>query len=64
MPHIHECPQCGTKWECGDANYQDECPFPIRHLCLKCWAGRTADTKEGPPTDEGKERDERVGSRR
>jgi RNA polymerase-binding transcription factor DksA len=24
--HIHECPRCGMKWECGEANYQDECP--------------------------------------
>jgi hypothetical protein len=26
--HTHECPCCGAKWECGEANYQDECPYP------------------------------------
>ena len=38
MTHIHECPRCGTQWECGEANYQDECPYPTKILCLKCWA--------------------------
>ncbi len=38
MPHTHECPRCGTKWECDDGNYQDECPYPITTLCTKCWA--------------------------
>jgi hypothetical protein len=41
MTHTHECPRCGTKWECGDANYQDECPYPTKTLCVKCWARAT-----------------------
>ncbi len=41
MTHMHECPRCGTKWECGDANYQDECPYPTKTLCVKCWARAT-----------------------
>src|SRR6266849_4873763 len=36
--HTHECRRCGMKWECGEANYQDECPYPIKTLCTKCWA--------------------------
>jgi len=36
--HTHECPRCGTRWECGEANYQDECPYPIKTHCTKCWA--------------------------
>jgi hypothetical protein len=40
MEHMRQCPQCGAQWECGDANYQDECPFPTGILCLKCWARR------------------------
>jgi len=48
MPHTHECPQCGSKWECGDANYQDECPFSTEALCMKCLARGTADKKDGP----------------
>jgi hypothetical protein len=28
MPHTHQCPHCGTKWECDDGNYQDEYPYP------------------------------------
>jgi hypothetical protein len=43
MPHTHECPRCGTKWECDDGNYQDECPYPLKTLCTKCW------TKQKPP---------------
>src|SRR6266852_8041887 len=39
--HTHECPRCGAKWECGEANYQDECPYPIKTLCTKCWAKET-----------------------
>ncbi len=38
MTHMHECPNCGVTWECGEANYQDECPYPTRVLCLKCWS--------------------------
>ncbi len=38
MAHEHECPNCGERWECGEANYQDECPYPTRVLCLKCWS--------------------------
>ncbi len=38
MAHMHECPNCGVQWECGDANYQDECPYPTRTLCMKCWS--------------------------
>jgi len=38
MTHMHECPNCGERWECGEANYQDECPYPTRVLCLKCWS--------------------------
>src|SRR5450631_3411307 len=33
-----ECPRCGISWDCGEANYQDECPYPTRTLCTKCWA--------------------------
>jgi hypothetical protein len=36
--HTHECPRCGMKWECGEANYQDECPYPLKTLCTKCSA--------------------------
>jgi hypothetical protein len=36
--HTHECPRCGTTWECDDGNYQDECPYPVKTLCTKCWA--------------------------
>ena len=36
--HTHECPRCGMRWECGEANYQDECPYPLKTLCTKCWA--------------------------
>ena len=36
--HTHECPRCGAKWACGEANYQDECPYPLTTLCMKCWA--------------------------
>jgi hypothetical protein len=39
--HTHECPRCGMRWECGGANYQDECPYPIKTLCTKCWAKDT-----------------------
>ena len=39
--HTHECPRCGAKWECGEANYQDECPYPIKTLCMKCWSKQT-----------------------
>lgn len=38
MAHQHECPKCGKQWECGEANYQDECPYPTRTLCTKCWS--------------------------
>ncbi len=30
--HTHECPRCGMRWECGEANYQDECPYPTKTL--------------------------------
>ena len=36
--HTHECPRCGMRRECGEANYQDECPYPIKTHCTKCWA--------------------------
>ena len=36
--HTHECPRCGTQWECDGGNYQDECPYPLQTLCTKCWA--------------------------
>jgi hypothetical protein len=26
------------KWECGEANYRDECPYPSKTLCTQCWA--------------------------
>jgi hypothetical protein len=38
MAHTHICPNCGTQWECGEANYQDECGKPTRTLCLRCWS--------------------------
>ncbi len=38
MAHKHECPKCGKRWECGEANYQDECPYPTRTLCTQCWS--------------------------
>src|SRR5215470_11754907 len=44
--HTHECPRCGTKWECGEANYQDECPYPIKTLCTKCWAKDTPEDRQ------------------
>lgn len=39
--HTHQCPCCGAKWECGEANYQDECPYPINTVCTKCWSQKT-----------------------
>ena len=36
--HTHECPRCGMRWECGEANYQDECPYRIKTHCTKCRA--------------------------
>src|SRR6266849_3172413 len=39
--HTHECPRCGAQWQCGEANYQDECPYPIKTICTKCWAKGT-----------------------
>jgi hypothetical protein len=42
--HTHECPRCVAKWECGEANYQDECPYPTRTLCTKCWAQEVSKT--------------------
>lgn len=38
MSHTHECPSCRARWECGEANYQDECPYPTEILCIRCWA--------------------------
>ncbi len=38
IAHIHECPECGAKWECDEGNYQDECPYPTKILCTLCWA--------------------------
>src|SRR2546427_12120219 len=38
ITHTHQCPRCGTTWECGEANYQDECPYPNSTLCIRCWA--------------------------
>ena len=38
MTHTHECPRCGMRWECGEANYQDECPYPPTTLWTKCWS--------------------------
>ena len=49
--HTHECPRCGAKWECGEANYQDECPHPVKTLCTKCWATQKP---EKPVSVEGK----------
>ena len=43
--HTHECPRCGTKWECGEANYQDECPYPLETLCMKCWANTSREKR-------------------
>lgn len=58
MAHQHECPNCGKRWECGEANYQDECPYPTRTLCTKCWsltAGGAPQTKTPPePAHAGK----------
>jgi hypothetical protein len=42
--HTHECPRCGAKWECGEANYQDECPYPIKTRCTKVLGSRTGDS--------------------
>lgn len=61
MTHMHECPNCGAQWECGDANYQDECPYPTRVLCTVCWArAATSDpqrrsTAAGQTTEKKKE---------
>jgi hypothetical protein len=49
MTHTHECPRCGAKWECGEANYQDECPYPTKTLCVKCWASAARRTQDLPP---------------
>ncbi len=46
MPHTHQCPRCGTTWECDDANYQDECPYPTEILCTKCWSQQTPEDPE------------------
>ncbi len=35
--HAHECPRCEAKGECSEANYQDECRYPTRTFCTKCW---------------------------
>ena len=24
-------------WECDDGNYQEECLYPLKTLCTKCW---------------------------
>ena len=53
MAHVHTCPNCGAQWECGDANYQDECAKPTRTLCLRCWsitAGGASGAKREPAT--------------
>jgi hypothetical protein len=36
--YTHECPRFGMRWECGEAKYQDECPYPIKRHYTKCWA--------------------------
>src|SRR3989442_9621487 len=38
ITHTHQCPRCGTSWECGEANYQDECAYPTRTFCTNGWA--------------------------
>jgi len=56
MTHTHECPSCGARWECGEANYQDECPYPTRLLCLRCWANAAVEQppkKENQPQKKG-----------
>jgi hypothetical protein len=40
--HTHECPCCGVKWEGGEANYQDECPYRLKTVCTKCWSQMAA----------------------
>jgi hypothetical protein len=54
MAHVHECPTCGKRWECGDANYQDECPYPTRTLCIQCWARAGAPTSVQRDSPAGK----------
>ena len=51
--HTHECPRCGMRWECGEANYQDECSYPIKTLCTKCWAQAPARPASLPEVKEG-----------
>src|ERR1700694_1344923 len=38
-------PALRSEVECGEANYQDECPYPIKTLCTKCWAKETPKDK-------------------
>jgi len=51
--HTHECPRCGMRWECGEANYQDECSYAIKTLCTKCWAQGPARPASLPEVKEG-----------
>jgi hypothetical protein len=41
----HKCPSCEAKRECGEGNYQDECPYPVRMLCSNRWS------KQAPKRD-------------
>jgi hypothetical protein len=54
--HTHECPRCHRKWECGEANYQDECPYPLETLCIRCFSDPTwevAPVKQAKATNHG-----------
>jgi hypothetical protein len=36
--YAHECPRCAMRWECGETDYHDECPYPTKTQYTKCWA--------------------------
>jgi len=62
MAHMHECPNCGAQWECGDANYQDECPYATRVLCTVCWARGAPSEAQSRVTRAGETSDKRKQS--
>jgi len=49
MAHTHRCPHCGARWECNDANYQDECPYPTEVVCTGCRAKQVRQQERASP---------------